>query len=61
MKTVADLDDAAHRLGLPKYSELAQLLARLSEWAEHTGGWDSPVWHETAATASSLRRFNAAD
>lgn len=36
-------------------SEADTLIEQLLEWAEHTGGWEAPIWHAASAYLARKR------
>jgi len=40
----------------PTYEELAETLKALTTWAEHTGGWEAPVWRDAEKHIAALAK-----
>lgn len=56
---IEDVDALSNDPGLPSYTDLAQVISDLLDWADHTGGWDAPVWERAQRCVSAIYRAQA--
>ena len=57
---IEDIDALSIGHGLPSYSCLAQVVSDLLDWADHTGGWEAPIWVHAQCCISEIRRLQDA-